>query len=751
MNSASNDDTSGPGLIDAIRHALQPSAILRSLLASTIIWLLMASAMPSYSRLIFNGELAGYFAAGLGIVLVSEIAVALITSLFSSDHATLAVPQSPTAVIQGIIAASVIAAAPADMPEEALFATVFIAIALSSILTGAMLFLLGYAGAGGLIRYIPYPIVGGFMAGLGWLILNAGFKILVNYGISAETAPILLESEVFARWLPAAIFALAILGLRTRIKSTMIMPGCIIAAFILFYVWAYVGLGDVSIARAEGWFLPDVSGAVTWQLPDLSGISQINLSMIGASAGGMLSLFIVYALNLFFRASAQELVVNRELNINRECAVNGVANIAAGFCGGGVVAYHAPISSSLVHNMRVNGRLVGVILSLMFILTLLFGSSLFSLVPRFIPAGLLMYFGLQFMKEWLYDSWFSLPRREYAVIAVIALVTGLFGLLTGIAVGIAVAITFFVLEYSRMNVIKQEFSGALHRSNLDRSFAQNQLLQNEGDKILIMRLQGFIFFGTAYRFYEHVKLRVTERETRSLRYLILDFKAVRDFDFSTIHDFKKLKRLTDRHDIELLLSNVLPHLQPVLQNAGIAQRETGASALFNDLDHALEWCENNLLEAASLIDSTRVTLERQLADHTRIGEDVLQILPQYLERMETEVGQTIFSQGDESNALYFLESGRVDVLLQVDEGHELRLRSMAAGAMIGEVGFYLGSARSASIVVTEAGVLQRLSHEALRKMEETAPQTASAIHVLIASLLSDRLSTTNRLVQELMD
>ena len=99
----------------------------------------------------------------------------------------------------------------------------------------------------------------------------------------------------------------------------------------------------------------------------------------------------------------------------------------------------------------------------------------------------------------------------------------------------------------------------------------------------------------------------------------------------------------------------------------------------------------------------------------------------------------------------FIESGRVDVLLRDETGQVLRLRSMTAGAVIGEVGFYLGIPRSASIVVTEAGVLQRLNHEALRRMEEEAPQTASAIHVLIASLLSDRLSTTNRLVQELMD
>ena len=744
-------DASNWTIRQAFRHALQPNMLLRSVFASAIIWLLMASAMPSYSRLVFHGPLEAYFAAGLSMVLVSQIVVIPITSLLSSDHATLAVPRSPTVVIQGMVASSVVAAAPADMPQEALFATVFLVIALSAVLTGGFLLLLGYLRAGGLIRYLPYPIVGGFMAGLGWLIVNAGFGILLDLRLNAQSLPILLEGAVLARWLPAVAFALSMFVLRIRVKSTLIMPGCIIAFFVLFHAWALIGPGDVASLAADGWLLPEAWGALRWQLPDFAAVAQLDASMVAASAGGILTLTVVCTLNLFFNASAQELIVERELDFNREFRVNGLANMAASLFGGGILAYHAPISSTLVANMRVYGRMVGLIVALMFLLTLFFGGAIFSLIPRFIPVGLIIYFGLQFMKEWLLDSWSSLPRQDYIVIVVIALATGLFGLLSGIALGLVVAIVAFVLEYSRMEVIKQEFSGSNHRSNLDRSFAQNQLLQQEGDKILILRLQGYIFFGTAYRFYEHLKSRVSAAEGGRLSFIILDFKSVRGLDLSTIVDFQKLKKLTDGKGMELLVSNAAPHLQPMLVDAGIVEGRPDKPALFDDLDRALEWCESILLKEAELLDAARVTFEQQLAQHAIIRGKDASAAQAFLERMETKVGDTIFSQGDESDSLYFIESGRVDVLLRDEAGHVLRLRSMTAGAVIGEVGFYLGKARSASIVVTEGGLLQRLSHEALRQMEETAPQTASAIHVLIASLLSDRLSTTNRLVQELMD
>ena len=740
-----------PSLRDTINAALQPAALFRAVFASAIIWLLMASAMPSYSRLVFQGKLAGYFAAGLGIVLVSQIISILITAFFSSDQATLVITQSPTAVIQGMIASSVMAAAPPDMPPDELFALVHVMIALSAILTGGFLALLGFVRAGGLIRYIPYPIVGGFMAGLGWLILNAGFSVMTDHRLTAAALPLLFEGATLARWLPAALFALCILGLQVRVKSVIIMPSVIIASFILFYAWVYVVVGNVDVLAEAGWFLPEVSGAIGWHALDFGVIARIDQSVIAASAGGIITLIAVCTLNLFFRASAQELVVDRELNFNRECAVNGGANIAASLAGGGIVAYHALASTALVHEMRIYGRLVGIILAGMFLLTLLFGSALYAVVPRFIPAGLLMFFGLQFMKEWLFDSWFKLPRQEYAVVLVIALVTAFFGLLTGIAVGMVVAVSFFILEYSRMEVIKQEFYGAFHRSNLDRSFAQNQVLQNEGGKILIFRLQGFIFFGSAYRFYEHVKKRITDRDAEPIKYLILDFKAVRGFDYSTIHDLEKLKRLTDRHGIGLLLSHVLPHLRPVLADGGIAEGNRDQPALFDDLDHALEWCEDALLAGTALLQSPLVTVEEQLAEHTMIDSRDASALRGYLQRIEMQVGDHIFQQGDESDDLYFIESGRVEVLLRLPDQSNLRLRSMTAGTVIGEVGFYLKKARGATVVTTEAGLLQRLSHQALERMEEEDPQTASAIHILISCALAQRLTSSNRVIQELLD
>lgn len=697
-----------PGIRNALSHALQPAILARSLAASAIMWLIMGSVSPSYSSLIFQGELATYFAAGLGIALVSNIVVVVITSLFSSDHTTISQPQSTAAIFHGMIVGAVVAAAPVDTPLETLFGLAVWSIILSSVLAGGFVLLLGMLHAGSLIRYVPFPIIGGYMAGLGWILLQAGFKVVVGLRISVDALPVLTTADVFLRWTPAFVFGAVVLGLQTRSRSVFIVPGAVAVSLVLFNLAALLAGDSVDGLIEAGWLLPRVPDTIHWQLPDISALGHLNLEMILASLGGIATLVVICTLELFFRVSGQELVVRRELNLDRECAVNGAANIASSALGGGIAGYPIPSYPLLIENLGAFGRLAGIGLALMFGLTMLFGGGVYTFVPRFLPAGLLMYFGLRYMKEWLIDSRSFLPPRDYIIVGIITLVTALVGFLPGIAIGLMMAIAFFVLEYSRLDIIKQEFSASSHRSNLERSFAQNRLLQAEGRKVLVFRLQGFVFFGTTYRFYEHVKSEIMDEAAGPLRFLILDFQSVSGFDVSTVHDFRKLKGLAERSNVELLICNPLPQLRPLLTELAVAAHRPGESLLFNDLDHALEWCENILLEEAGLRDTSRVTVEEQLAHHTAISASDVDALHRYFERMETRVGDTIFRPGDEPDAFYFIESGRVDILLQGEEGQELRLRSMTAGTIVGEVGFYLKKVRSVSVVVTEAGVLHRL-------------------------------------------
>ena len=103
-------------------------------------------------------------------------------------------------------------------------------------------------------------------------------------------------------------------------------------------------------------------------------------------------------------------------------------------------------------------------------------------------------------------------------------------------------------------------------------------------------------------------------------------------------------------------------------------------------------------------------------------------------------------QGETSDDLYFLESGRVTVLVTFPSGAVMRVRTMGPGTMVGELGFYLGLIRSATVVADEAAFVYRLTREGLAEMSRTEPTLAGHFHEFMARRLSARLADKDRLL-----
>jgi len=124
------------------------------------------------------------------------------------------------------------------------------------------------------------------------------------------------------------------------------------------------------------------------------------------------------------------------------------------------------------------------------------------------------------------------------------------------------------------------------------------------------------------------------------------------------------------------------------------------------------------------------------------------LLP-FLERLETKSGDYLMVEGDKPDCLYLVESGQVTAQLDFPDRPPLRLESMGSGRVVGEIGFYLGQARTASVVVDKPGVVYRLTASALGEIEREDPQIASALHQLMANLLAQRATHLIQVVDAL--
>jgi SulP family sulfate permease len=730
------------------RRQLRPKLLIPSIAAGLVAGLIDIPIEISCAALIFSGALAGYVAGGIGLALFGCFVIGTVVALTSSYRGTVALPQESPAAILALVAAAIVASMPASATSEDTFFTVVAAIAITSLLAGVFFLVVGWCKLGSLIRYIPYPVVGGFLAGTGWLLVSGAMRFLTDLSLSFSQLPTLFGADVLLRWLPALIFGVVLLVILRHHDHCLILPAMLLAAIVLFYGVLWLTGTSLAEAGVQGWLLGPFPEGALWQPLTPSAVDQVYWPAIFGQAGSVAIILFISAVSLLLNTSALELTVGRDIELNRELRSAGLANLLAGL-GSGLPGYQTLGQSALSHRMRAHSRLVGITTATLCGVALVFGARVLSYFPKPIVGGLLLYLGLTFLVEWLYDAWFKLSRAEYAIVVLILAVIMAVGVLEGVGLGLVLAVVLFVVSYSRISVVKHTLSGSNYRSNVDRRGPEAQILRDKGDWLYVLELQGFIFFGTANRVLDQVRGRMADPGLPALHFVALDFRQVNGLDASAVLSFVRMKQLVQTEEIVLVFTHLTEEMKRSLSGEVLTEEDRGLWRIESDLDHGLEWCEEQMLRLAEG-EEPSVDDRGRPAD-IRPGPIATPELKEYVERMEVPQGQYLIHQGDAPGGLYFIEAGQVTAQRECNDGSVIRLRKMGAGTVVGEMGLYLGTAASASVVTNQPSTVYYLSAEALEQMEETKPEMAAAFHRYIAQLLGERLARANDTLQALLE
>ena len=710
--------------------------------AGAIAAVIILSSTLGYVAFIFSGTLADarHYAVGFG--LIGAGAMAIIFAIGSSAPFAIAGPDSKPAAVLSILAALMAAQLSRSHTPTETGLIVLSALVVGTLATGVALYALGAAQMGKWIRFVPFPVVGGFMAASGLLLGLGGIGLLAGMPLSWSGVGTLASGYHLPQILAGLGFAAAI-WLAERIRNPLAFPLLLAATVVLVHAVRLAGGYSVDAAREADWLLNigGRSGEVANPLALLHAVQAIDLHTAALAGGEFIGLIAVTAITLLIGLVVVEVESRRDIDLDRELRLNGLANICVGL-GGGMVGTLS-VSRTLFNVRNGGGRVSGIVAGALCLAVLGFGTRVLVFFPVPVLGGLLVYQSAVMLYEWLIRTPRTMPLADYVQILIIMLAIIRWDFLAGVAVGVVSACVTFAINTSRIRLVKQVVDRSSYRSRVDRPIAHQEILIKYGSSIPIMWLHGFVFFGSAHRLLLDVKQIVETRGDIRCRNLILDWRQVLGIDSSAILNLGKLWHFAEREGFTIAVSSMSAGVERALRGGGLLEPQSKVARSFPDLDAALEWCEDNLIAERVSGDAALRSADEWLAREIG-GPELFVRLVSYLEQLEFNAGDYMFTQGSKADALFLLYTGRVTVLLHTPDGKELRLRSMAGQTVIGEMGLYRTQPRGASVRIDQASVVYRLSAHALALMEADDPALAYAFHKFIVRILASRLEYANR-------
>jgi sulfate permease, SulP family len=711
---------------------------LIDIFAGAVCSVLSVAYCLSYAALIFTGPLERYLSYGIAVTFLSAAVGGTIVALRSSLPFAVAGPDSSISVVVAALVTTVVQRLLAGGASD-LLGPVLIAMSLATGLTGLLLCVLGFTHAGRAIRFVPYPVIGGFLGATGWLMVTGAVQIVTNQRPALGNLGVFFDASIAARIAPGVIVAATLFVLLRRSKNPFILPGVLLAAFAAAHIvrlWHGATLAD---AQAAGWMFrlqPAAGLSLPWKFEALRDFPWASLPSL---AGDVLAVMFVTIATLLLNTTGIEIATRSEANIERDLKVLGFANVATAAFGGYVSATSLS-RSILIRTVGATSRLGGLTVVAVSAAVLVADPSFLGYVPKFMLSGLLFYLGADLVYRWLVHSSRRLLPLEYLSLLAIAALIIYSGFIAGVLIGIVIGCGTFALSASRVSAIKFGFDGSEFRSSLDRGPYELSLLADHGGELQGVALQSYLFFGSANRLYQHVKALLMNQP--SCRFLIFDFRLVTGIDSSATHSFAQIKQAADAYNAQIVLVNLTAELQRAFRTAHFISDDV---IIAPNLDRALESCEQQIIEAHHTGDDDARSLRTWLAEALGDAQSADR-LTEYCHRMEVHSGDVIAREGDAATSMHFILEGRIGIVVDIGEGRTMRVRSLGRHTTIGEMGLVTGRRRSATIVAEAESVLFELTAEAYERIKKEEPALSQALLGYIVSVMSDRLSFANRAV-----
>jgi len=705
------------------------AAMLVALPASIAFGVTIYSAIaPSYAAL---GALAG---------IIGATVIGLVASTLGGTDRLISAPCAPAAAV---LSAFAIELTSQNVPPS----SIVLLLILLGILAGVVQLLLGFIGVGRLIKYIPYPVVSGYLSGVGLIIIGSQIPKFVGAAIGTRWWETLLSPWGWD-WRALAIGGATVVVAIVSPKLTSKVPGTILG--ILAGLLTYFGLATQDPSLWETANNPLVIGALgatkDGYLASLTSrwqeIGDIRLSQIAALFGSALTLAALLSIDTLKTCVVIDQLTRTQHESNRELVAQGIANIASATAGG--IPGSGTMGASLVNlNSGASTRMSGVLEGLLSLVAALILGSFMAWIPVAALAGILIVIGVRMLdREPLRFIESRATVFDFGVVLAVIVVALTIGLIAASAVGVAMAIILFLREQIGGSVVRHKVYANQMSSTWYRPEAEMRIIEQKGDQAVIFQLQGSLFFGTTQQLYGEIEPELGKRS-----YIILDLKRVLSVDVTAAHLLHNVRDALQERGAMLLLSGVrekLPNgrnLREFLEQTGVLTEDDSVVRVFPELDAAIEWVEDRILgELAKPSAEKETPVQLHEMELFKLHKDeTMQDLEARMELRSYKAGDTIYALGAPGDEIFWIRLGTVRIFAPLGGGRTRHIASFGRGDFFGGLAFLDNRPRGNDAVAATDTEVYVLSRQQFNELAEEHKKLAFNLITAVARTLAIRL------------
>jgi SulP family sulfate permease len=688
-----------------------------------------------------------YASAGMAAGLVASVVGNAVSAVTSDVKCQIvAARASATAVIAGLVGAlavhpELVSSGTADVPR------ILALVALTLMMAGLLQVAFGLAGLGRAIKFVPYPVVAGFMNGIALIILAAQLRPILGLPGLAPVGQTLGElDQAKTGAIAVALFTVLMAYVAQREVRRVPALFCGLAAGIcLHHLLRLVAPGAAGPAVGA---LPDLV-----PLPDMfAAIAAFDWSReawrwVSYLFPSALLLGVVCSLDGLLAAVVTDSVTRGRHDSNRELMSQGLANVVvAGFGGLPAVGTTANPAANFLAGGRTRRS---TLFHAVFVLAAMFAlGPVVTAVPVAALGGLMVYIALSLIDRWSRDLVSRIRTHEgrhrevvinLGVVVIVAVSLLLANVMVAVAIGVTAAVLLLLVKLSG-SPVRRHLDATVRISHRVRDDEALEVLRLHGHRIQVLELEGELFFGTADRLQSEI-----EALPAHTQFAILDLRRLRGIDASGARMLEVIGRRAQRGGVRLLLSH-LRRDEPqgrYLEALGLgAAIET--QHWFTDLDRALEWAEDRVLEEAGYREAAEELAPEQMALFAGLVPREADLLRRCLERHEFGPGDPVFHEGDDGDGMHLIARGAVSIKMRIPgETRARRLATFNAGGQFGEMALLEGQGRSADAFAKgDKVVIYSLTAHRFRELVKQEPELGVKLYHNLSRGLAARLRVT---------